>query len=203
MLIFFSAKDNPSENENVIIENIVASWVYTASQQVLGDTSSAFLAVSSPNEPHFSTLLKENQSVYPTRKSSLTSPIHKKQKDDAQALFDQLKGRSASSQPGAQNRSGKDYLATQRAVLVLLQRRLVETMAGNGQFTIGWAKDPLAGSFAAMKDVSLDAEDSEEEEQPELSPADGHVNATDGICNYLLYEASTSKKALRTAYEVR
>jgi hypothetical protein len=147
--------------------------------------------------------LKENQSAYPTRKSSLNSPTSKRPKDDAQALFEQLKGRSLSLQAGTQNRSGKDYLAMQRAQLVLLQRRLVEVISGRVHFTIGWAKGDQPGSFAAMKEVNLDAEDSEEEEQSEKSSAEDNGDSTVGICNYVLYEASTSNKALRSAYEVR
>jgi hypothetical protein len=153
--------DDTSNSHEAIIGNIVSSWIYTVSQQILDETRSAFLSGSTPAELQFTSLFKEKSSAYPKRKSSLKpQSALEKSTDDAQTLFENLKTR-ASAAEGVQNKSGKDFLAMQRSMLVAMQRRILESLASRQGWKIGW---PALGTEHDFQDVELDEEDEEDDE---------------------------------------
>jgi hypothetical protein len=186
-------------SDKSIIENIVASWIFTVCQQLLDETRSAFLSGSTPSELQFTSLFKEKTSAYPSRRSSLnpTSALEKST-DDAQALFENLKSRASSTQ-GTQQKSGKDLLAMQRSMLVAMQRRILESLASKQGYIIGW---PVDGQEGAFKDVELDEEDEEEAEERSTNLENEAMKETmTGVFNQTLISSLSSQSSLRSTYE--
>ena len=179
-----------------IIDNMIASWTYAAAQQVLDETHSSFLSQAAPAEPNFSSMLKEKSSPYPARGSSLT-PTHDQANDDAQALFENLKGRRG---PGDRNvpKSGRDQLAAERAQLLLLQRRIIHEVSDQHGFRVGWSATQDRG--VGLSDVSLN--DEEDDESTKHSDADLSPNTVHGICHQTVLQAASSLDDARAVYEV-
>jgi trafficking protein particle complex subunit 10 len=198
------ASKTPSDLDNVLIDNIVASWIYTVCQQILDETSSAFLAGSTPSELQFTSLFKE-RSIYPARKSSMNTPSAlERSTDNAQALFEKLKSRALSTE-GAQNKSGKDFLAMQRAMLVAMQRRVLEDLVPGQGYRVGWTG---LNKELEMTEVSLSEEDEEEEEEEEeegnqekeVLVRDTNQETVAGIFDQALFNALASLSNAREAY---
>jgi hypothetical protein len=182
------------ENQD-IVENIVASWAYSASQQILDETSSMFVLTSGPAEPSFSSVLEDEESAYPARSSSLSPGLKKSAIDEAQALFDRLKGRADN-----QNRSGRDFLASQRAQLVILQRTALKHTAHRYGYRIGWSETPNSEQGpSALSDVELsDEEESEKRKSIQMLPK----KLLDGIYCDSLMRAVVSQRELKSSFEV-
>jgi hypothetical protein len=188
------------------VDNVVAAWTYAAAQQILDETQSTFLAQAAPIEPHFSTMLKEKSSPYPSRGSSLSKndqPI-----DDAQALFESLKGRAASADNRVQQRSSRDYLAGERAKLLLIQRQVVQEIARRQQFVVGWAGthgEEHRKPGDNMADVNLSDDDKSESDQssPERVPSNSDTTSRAGLYYHIVLQAASSEEDVRTIYEVR
>jgi trafficking protein particle complex subunit 10 len=191
-----SVRDLEQEENQDIVENIVASWVYSASQQILDETSSMFVLTSGPAEPSFSSVLEDEESAYPARSSSLSPDLKASAVDEAQALFDRLKGRE-----GNQNRSGRDFLASQRAQLVVLQRTTLKHTASRYGYQIGWSeKLSQEHGSSALSDVDLSDEDDPSEKRQSIQMLPKKL--LDGIYCDSLMRAVVSQRELKSSFEV-
>lgn len=194
-----------SHRTNGVIDNIVASWVYAAAQQILDETQSSYLSQATPAEPLFSTMLKEKSSAYPTRGSSLGSK-HDQPVDDAQALFDSLKARKSPTDRTVQPNSGREYLAAERAKLLLLQRQIIQDLSRRLGFSVGWpgVRDGSHGKYAGgMSEVSLSDEERPESGDESTNGNDTEIISTAGIYNLDVLRAASSEDEVRLVYEVR
>jgi hypothetical protein len=191
-----SIRDLDLEENQDIVENVIASWVYSASQQILDETSSMFVLTSGPAEPTFSSVLEDEESAYPARSSSLSPGLKPSAIDEAQALFDRLKGRTDN-----QNRSGRDFLASQRAQLVILQRTTLKHTAARYGYHIGWSEKLNAeqGS-SALSDVDLSDEEESTEKRKSIQMLPRKL--LDGIYCDALMRAVVSQRELKSSFEV-
>jgi hypothetical protein len=116
--------------------------------------------------------------------------------DEAQALFDRLKGRA-----GNQNRSGRDFLASQRAQLVILQRTTLKHTAFRYGYQIGWSEklNQEHGS-SALSDVDLSDEDDPGEKRQSIQMLPKKL--LDGIYCDPLMRAVVSQRELKSSFEV-
>ena len=150
-------------------------------------------------------MLKEKSSPYPSRGSSLSKndqPI-----DDAQALFETLKGRTAPTDNRIQQRSGRDYLAAERAKLLLLQRQTIQEVAARQSYIVGWTGthgDEHRKRGGNMSDVSLS--DDEKPDSGDSSPkkllSNSETDSRAGMYQQSIFEAASSEEEVRTIYEV-
>jgi hypothetical protein len=124
-----------------------------------------------------------------------TQSALEKSTDNAQALFEKLKSR-ASSTDGAQNKSGKEFLAMQRAMLVAMQRRILEGLAFRQGLKIGWHSQE---GDAELAEIDLDEEDEDEDEGKSQNQSEKETLA--GVFDQTLFLALSSLQNLRTAYE--
>jgi trafficking protein particle complex subunit 10 len=115
--------------------------------------------------------------------------------DNAQVLFEKLKS-TASSTHGAQNKSGRDFLALQRAMLVAVQRRILEALALRKGYRIGWTAQT---HDSEMVEVGLDEENEEEDE--ENLHTHPMKESTAGLFDHTLFEAISTLQNLRACYE--
>jgi trafficking protein particle complex subunit 10 len=125
-----------------------------------------------------------------------TQSALEKSTENAQALFENLKSR-ASSTDGTQNKSGKEFLAMQRALLVAMQRRILEGLAVRRELKIGWHSQESEGE---MTEVDLEEED-EDEEDEEDNQNDSGKETMAGVFDQTLFTAMSSLHSLRRAYE--
>jgi hypothetical protein len=182
------------------VDNIVDSWTFAAAQQFLDETNAAHMSQSTPAQSSISSLLKEKPSAYPSRKSSLPPPSPQDKPDDAQSLFEKLQSRLSNGP--TQGKSGQDYLAMQRAQLVMLQRRILGNLGDQHGMSVGWpeARKHLAGgSKLKLTDVSLSEEDEEDTETE--SPTESNDATIDGIYDQTLAQALASKSNVLRAFE--
>jgi hypothetical protein len=160
-----------------------------------------FVLTSGPSEPSFSSLLEDESSAYPTRKSSLsTQNLNANSLDEAQALFDKLKSRTEN-----RNRSGRDFLAAQRAHLVLLQRITLQHTASRYGYHIGWSEkfNQVQGVPAAeLSDIDLSDEERDLGQGKRVSYNALPKKALDGIYYDALMRSVVSQRELRSSFEV-
>jgi hypothetical protein len=150
-------------------------------------------------------MLKEKSSPYPSRGSSLSKtdqPI-----DDAQALFESLKGRAAPADNRIQQRSSRDYLAGERAKLILLQRQVIQEIARRQRFIVGWS-GTQSGDHSKpgdnMTDVDLSGDDKSDSDHssPDHVQSDSGSTSRVGLYHQAVFQAASSEEDVRTAYEV-
>jgi hypothetical protein len=155
-----------------------------------------FVLTSGPAEPTFSSVLEDEESAYPARSSSLSPGLKTSAIDEAQALFDRLKGRS-----DTQNRSGRDFLASQRAQLVILQRTILKQTASRYGYHIGWSeKINQNHGYSALADVDLSDEEESTERRKSIQMLPKKL--LDGIYHDSLMRAVLSQRELKTSFEV-
>jgi hypothetical protein len=204
------------------VENIASSWTYAVLDQVLGETVSKDFP-SSGEKP---SLLPQSQTpgvfsrketagnfnfpqganTHPTRSSSLQRSVSSSSQLTPQPIYENE--RYAKSSPTPQQdtatTSGSDMvaLASARAQLLLMQRRVIEALAKQKGWLSGWA---AIKATQTLTDIDLDGEE-EGETGGEVSKASKSPTETDKIAQMLLSgplsAALASLEDFRAAYEV-
>ncbi|KAI5210472.1 hypothetical protein E4T39_00019 [Aureobasidium subglaciale] len=159
-----------------LVENIASSWTHAVLEQVLEETASKDLSSSGDKAqltPQTQTLgvfskkeaggnfnFPQGANTHPARSSSLQRSASSSSQLTPQTIYEN--DRYSKSSPGTQpdtvstNGSGVTVLASARAQLLLMQRRIIEALAKQKGWQSGWAaiKGPQA-----MADVDLDGEE--------------------------------------------
>ncbi|KAL6708271.1 hypothetical protein ACN47E_003195 [Coniothyrium glycines] len=214
-----------------VIDNVVRSWTFAALEQVLRETSTTSLpftrlgadasvassgkslSFSGRNKEQKTSLAEQKSMIHPSRSSSLhgrSSELpYAQPTPSGQVIFEngQYQERPAPNQGGVINtaKNGLLDLASVRAQLLAIQRRLLEHSGKTQGWNIGWAAIlPKLNEKETMADVSLDEEDVEAESIVEADTRDGSgiVNPTLGIFADTLKSSLASIEKFRQFYEV-
>ncbi|KAI4736356.1 hypothetical protein E4T50_13129 [Aureobasidium sp. EXF-12298] len=159
-----------------LVENIASSWTYAVLDQVLDETASKdfpssgeklsplpqsqALGVYSRKETGGSFNFPQGANTHPTRSSSLQRSASSSSQLTPQTIYENE--RYAKSSPNPQpdaaitNGSGIAVLASGRAQLLLMQRRIIEALAKQKGWLSGWAAIKATQTLA---DVDLDGKE--------------------------------------------
>ncbi|KAF2771615.1 hypothetical protein EJ03DRAFT_20146 [Teratosphaeria nubilosa] len=173
----------PQKRSQARVEELVASWTYAVAEQVLAETAAPVLdlahsdeptqkatltnGTSSPNRKDFEFGLGANP--YPQRTTSLVAkpstrrPPQELQRPASMAVESTMSPPSSSGTDSATKGAGipgLPELATYRAGLVMMQRKMLEELAAARGWYAGWAS--LKQARFKLEDVSLDDEDADE-----------------------------------------
>ncbi|OJD31917.1 tmem1 family protein [Diplodia corticola] len=176
-----------------VIDNFVSSWSYAVAQQILDDTASSYLPITTFDKTSGSmpgkqlgpkqdlkVSVPENKSLaHPKRSSSLldrrasVQDLASSSSRAGQAVYEhsrfnstgnQLGKKDQASSIGTQAKSGQPELAAHRAELYLVQRRILERLGKKLSWLLGWAAVAAQHEENKFSDVSLD------DEKPEPVP---------------------------------
>ena len=204
--------------QNSIVENLVTSWIFSATQCILEKTATPFLySRLKPLLNHFS--LDEGvhgnsgakatgtvkRAEHPDRTSSLPSPIPLVIDPSPQAkLSSALALDAVWLQPPISSQTGFQELAIQQAELTGLARRALESLGLRCGFWKGpWGDNDYSHSSEyAMDDVSLDPPviDDPPSRVESFSPSQPFCAA--GLRNQVLHSSMKGKNTFYATYEV-
>lgn len=188
MLDEIASKDSPSSGEKSLL-------------QPLNQTPGIYSRKETGGNFNF----PQGANTHPTRSSSLQRSVSSSSQLTTQTIYENE--RYARSSPNTQpdnvttNGTGTAVLASGRAQLLLMQRRIIEALAKQKGWLSGWA---AISSTQTLTDIDLDnkgVESEEGESKTSISPAE-----TEKIANMLLSAplsaALTSLEEFRAVYEV-
>ncbi|KAK0306683.1 hypothetical protein LTR01_005978 [Friedmanniomyces endolithicus] len=203
------------------IESLVCAWTYTVAEHVLSETAAPVLDLAQsdskatgPNGTHKLTRLDfafpMGASPYPQRSSSLMirkppPPLPELQRPASMAV--ESVGTPLSSagtiESATQNAGipGLPELATYRAELLMVQRRMAELLAARRGWRAGWAsvKHEKRKDDRALEEVDLDA-DADEEVNSKTPPEAEESIVSQCLPAYLAQDLD-SENAFHSAYE--
>ncbi|MCJ1467387.1 hypothetical protein MMC07_006011 [Pseudocyphellaria aurata] len=205
---------------NDIVENLVASWIFSVSQCILGKTSTQ--ALSTQLQP----LLRQFKSVggglatlendfadttmilqredFPTRTSSLFSVTSKLAESPGQAELPVVTSLDALRLlPPGSAQTGSHELASQRAELSCLSRRALCDLGLRFNLWKGHWKElgSTQSSSNDMVEISLRGAGEDRQKSPEESSMTARACSLVGLRNRALNSALISKSAFYAAYE--
>ncbi|CAM1511978.1 Fc.00g094910.m01.CDS01 [Cosmosporella sp. VM-42] len=207
---------NPQLEE--VVDNLVASFAFAVSQQILAQTSSKAIPIPPStlappdNYEQKASIPEPKTMMHPARTSSLSvrSPSHSHQPPPSPGVFPGP-GMPVSENDGqAANflKAGLEDLAARRAELYLVSRSILDGLGKKRGWSDGWKEAPIIGATDVndFEEVSLDDDapaakeiSIKETAAPLMAGVDSHLlqTALDNLDNfYRLYEILTDK-ALR------
>jgi hypothetical protein len=191
------------------IENVVSSFTFSVTQQILAQTATRSLPIPPStlapsgeglDEPKV-TIPEPKTMMHPARSSSLISerpPVSPNEFPGRRATFSE-------TAPGSNSpflKTGLEELAANRAQLYILSRGVLERLGSDREWSVGW--NPSEGENPTMEEINLNSESVGDEESakkisPSLHGMDNKLLRT-ALSNqgnfYRLYETLTDK-ALR------
>lgn len=215
-----------------VIDNFVSSWSYAVAQQILNDTTSSHLPIttfektlgtgSKPLGPKHDLKVavpEQKSSSHPKRSSSLLDRRASVQdlasnRQTSQVVYEHGRFNSTGNQlptkkdpavPANTLKSGQPELAAHRAELHLIQRRILERLGKKIDWLLGWAAVAAQHEQNKFTEVSLDDEEPEATsvEEPNGESAVPKDEKLAGICENTLRNAFESNQDFRNIYEVR
>lgn len=207
-----------------IIDNIVCSWIFSVSQQILAETATKALAVTFPSTDEMQgsstkmsmyrdkgqepkTIIQDPKTtMYPPRRSSLAPNPTPRTETSSASISNSGIGPSWETAKSDVQRTGVEQLAYFRAELYLLKRGALKRLG----ILRSWFADLGAldidgpGNHGAFEDVSLE----DGNEPPDEGRARGDAKTalqhydTAGIENQLLCSALESTDKFYRLYEV-
>ncbi|CZS98346.1 probable TRS130 TRAPP subunit of 130 kDa involved in targeting and fusion of ER to golgi transport vesicles [Rhynchosporium agropyri] len=204
-----SALPNPVMNQ--VINNMVSSFTFSISQQILAQTSTKALPIppstlASPSgapgadgqEPK-ATIPEPKTMMHPARSSSLALRSRSRE-PPSPGIFPGMRGSSVPEQGTAASpflKAGLEDLAGHRADLYLLSRSVLIQVGKEHKWSVGWeeVKHLGEGDNGEMEDVDLSQEVSGNRETVALAPS------LYGIVNKLLRTAIEDKDDFYRLYE--
>ncbi|KAK0901785.1 hypothetical protein LTR57_019968 [Friedmanniomyces endolithicus] len=203
------------------IESLLCAWTYAVAEHVLSETAAPVLDLAQsdskttgPNGTHKLTRLDfafpMGASPYPQRSSSLMIRKPPPQPPELQrpaSMAVESVGSPPSSagtmESAAQNAGipGLPELATYRAELLMVQRRMVELLAARRGWHAGWAsvKHKRRGDDRTLDEVDLDA-DADEQVDPKTAPGEEEPDISQCLPAYLAQDLE-SEVTFHSAYE--
>ena len=220
------------EFPDCVIDNIVSSWSYSATQQVLKETSTISLPISKflheqgtkssgkvrtfgkTNEEQKLSVAEPKTMIHPSRSSSLSygrsasaDPPYAQVPANSQVVF--ANGHFQDRPPpGAgsnlQVKTGLQELAGNRAQLYVLQRRILERIGKLLDWRIGWAAVTTTDQLRNEDMSDVDLEETEDFSGT-ATPPKNHLDVTrltNGLYAADLIKAAASIDSFRESYEV-
>jgi hypothetical protein len=213
------------------MDNLVRSWTFAALEQILRETSTSSLPFtryfqdgasgSSGKSLSFGGQSKEQKlrvseqksMIHPSRSSSLNhgrssaDPPYALTTVSGQVVFEngQYTDRPPPNQESTlpQTKNGLQELAGRRAQLVVVQRRLLESVGRSLGWNIGWAAVlPSVGQQEELTDVNLDENAKDTAEEPAKAATVSMDTPTTGIFAGTLLNAASSIDQFRQSFEV-
>lgn len=224
-----------SETENIsaeVIDNFVSSWSYAVAQQILNDTASSYLPVTSfeknsstastakvlgPKHDLKVSVPEQKTLAHPKRSSSLLDRRASVQdfpyNRGGQVVYEHgrfnstgapLGKKDQNSATNTQLKSGQLELAAHRAELYLVQRRILERLGKKLNWLLGWAAVAAQHEENKFTEVSLDDDQTEEaaQEKQNGDAQEPQEETLGGICESTLRSALDAKEDFRNIYEV-
>jgi hypothetical protein len=213
------------------MDNLVRSWTFAALEQILRETSTSSLPFtryfqdgasgSSGKSLSFGGQSKEQKlrvseqksMIHPSRSSSLNhgrssaDPPYALTTVSGQVVFEngQYTDRPPPNQESTlpQTKNGLQELAGTRAQLVVVQRRLLESVGRSLGWSIGWAAVlPSISQLEELTDVNLDENEEDTAEEAAKTVAVSMDTPTTGIFAGTLLNAASSIDQFRQSFEV-
>jgi hypothetical protein len=206
-------------NVTSLVENVASSWTHAVLDQVLNETatrdfpsSADASALSSQKltpgvqprkEEGGNFIFPQGANTHPNRSSSLQRSSSASTQLTPQVVYENE--RYAKSSPSAQTDtvttggSGVAMLASGRAQLFLMQRRIIESLASTRGWQSGWDAIKAEHSLAEV-DLNAD-EEAGVAKDTEVSPSD-NVKASEILLSAPLSAAVASLEDFRAIYEV-
>jgi len=207
-----------------VIDNLVSSWTFALSQQVLDDTVTksipASLAIADLKLPSENTLTVDaamalegkiqmpepKTMIHPARTSSITVPPYNVVPPSGAVVFDSQATSPVLSQPRpaptTDGYSRADELAAHRGELYLSQRRVIEHMGKKAGWLLGWAS-LFEGKPAEITFTDISLDDNDKEGSSSTTPTNKQESLnTVGLVHHRLSSAVTSLDDFRELYEV-
>lgn len=194
-----------------VIDNLVASFVFSVAQQILAQTSTKALPIppttlGAPDGHEQKTAIPEPKTMmHPARTSSLrvTTGNTGVRPPPSPNVFPGPGQGAAAAEYQAQKKSislkaGLEDLAAKRAELYALSRNVLEQSGKKRGWSDGWASVPVVGqsSMVDMVEISLG-----EDAVPKAAPAEGPMVSISGITNQLLRAALDNNGDFYRLYE--
>ncbi|KAL8861029.1 MAG: hypothetical protein Q9178_002542 [Gyalolechia marmorata] len=198
------------------IEDIVASWTYSACQCILDATDvpslhaqlqplihNLRLSVEVPLHPNSSSSTLSREGI-PRRTSSLPARAYASQRPPSPDKFPALTSLDAVGvHPSTSSQTGKQELAAQQAELVILKRRITVSV-GRRSTSVSIKRASLAGPSSLtgydMENIPLD-NDLSTKDHTEKSHGDSHGSAANIIQCKELSQSLRSESTFNEAYE--
>lgn len=212
----------PQASHNDIVENLVASWIFSVSQCILGKTSTHSLSTQlqpllrqfepvdggqdtpEKNVPHTTRTIRREE--FPARTSSLVSPTSELVESSGQARFPAVTSLDAVRLlPPGSSQTGSHDLAVQRAELSSLARSALCGLGLRYDLWDGHWRELDSSQSLGNDTVEISLNDVEEESQKDLGESSKNPRAFNfgGLRNRALCSALISKSAFYAIYEVR
>lgn len=212
----------PETSRNDIVENLVAAWIFSVSQCILGKTSTQslfiqlqpllrqFKPVDDGQETREKNVADTNsvnrQDEFPTRTSSLLSPTSELVESSGQMRLPAVTSLDAVRLlPPSSSQTGSHDLAAQRAELSGLTRRALCGLGHRYDLWKGrWKElDSSQSSRNDMVEISLNDIRGDSQKSTEESSKTPRALCFSGLRNRALCSALISKSAFYAVYEVK
>ncbi|RKF62262.1 putative tmem1 family protein [Erysiphe neolycopersici] len=203
-----------------VTENIVSSFIFSTTQQILAHTSTKYLQIPPSTLAHLpsldrrdsmSSVSEQKLTTHPTRSSSLTSRSQARQQKDTN--FSPRIRRASLPDDGSASpaflKMGLEELAAHRAELYLFSRSVLQRYGAQCGWSVGWQEmaKSQTNSVGELEDIDLNQDttkrSSARSDQNYVPPSRHGIASRllrTGLSNkddfYLLYE-TLSDKALR------
>ncbi|KAF2742892.1 hypothetical protein M011DRAFT_471787 [Sporormia fimetaria CBS 119925] len=224
------AKAHAFDLPQAFVDNLVQSWTYSALQQILEETATPSLPVSTSHDDMstkssgkmqpFGDMSREQKlnfvepktMAHPKRSSSLQNrrsssadPPYAQTPASGQVVFENGQYRDApapSHDIALQQKTGAQELAGTRAQLYLVQRRILESIGKSLGWAVGWAAVLSSSGEAEFSEVSLDGEAGSEEKGESEEKTPSARRSTHGLTAPALLDAVSSNDRFRQCYEI-
>ncbi|KAF2736845.1 TMEM1 family protein-like protein [Polyplosphaeria fusca] len=214
-----------------LIDNLVRSWTFSSLQQILDETATSSLPISRPlkdasaassgkmrpfgghNEEQKLSLTEPKTMIHPSRSSSLSyrrstseEPPYAQPTASGQVVFadGHYQDRPIPSEDGTvpKSKSGAQALASTRAQLYVVQRRVLQHVGKSMGWVIGWAA--VLSALQQDKDLSevnLNGSSSGTDEQEPDKEKSTVTSPTVGLSSSAIVNAVSSIEQFRQFYE--
>ncbi|KAL4978400.1 trafficking protein particle complex subunit 10 [Aspergillus desertorum] len=185
-----------------VISNLVSSWAYAATLQILRQTFTPALTL--PESSLHAVDASEQKQDVPKRASSPIMPNNRQSRPVKTELLPSNALSSVHEQPGIEGpkltlKTGSEQLASGRGELLLMARRLLEEIAGRCGWKESWTE--LGLLFDERPDSGNMAEVALDDESPKPANEPQPANILSGVNLAQLKAVLRSKKVFRAHYE--
>ncbi|KAG6988538.1 hypothetical protein G7Y79_00071g097090 [Physcia stellaris] len=199
-------------SQEIVAENMIASWTYSTAESVLSRTSTASLTTQlqplmrqlKPSSTNKTNAKIGPDQELPRRTSSLSPSSSVLQRPPSPEKFPSVTSLDAMRLlPQAPAQTGAQDLAAERGTLHALQRRALSHVGFSfGEWRSGWPDMHLstAQDEQSLEEVSLD-ETPQDENANGVNGVEETPSTMNGIRSKVLREALTSEKSFYSAYE--
>lgn len=198
-----------SRGTEEVIDNLVASFAFSFTQQILAQTSTKSLPIPSSTfateegqEPK-SMIPEPKTMMHPARNSSLNERTSRG--PQSPPTFPGPGQVADKTDPSSQFfKAGLEDLAAGRAELYLMSRNILQNLGKKRGWSNGWDEAPLVGESGVeeMEEISLDDDDNASSKKQPKSGAREAVVSTAGVGSQVLCSAIDNSDDFYRLYEI-